>query len=88
MIHRVTVRTASPARVVAERLRAVTDGGPFHAAALAPRGEGLWTFTLGPTRPTLAIGFGKVAELLVLLGREFDVIAIDRLADGPIAAAG
>jgi hypothetical protein len=35
----------------------------------------------------MAIGFGKVAEFLVLLAREFDVAAVEQVAAGTWAAA-
>jgi hypothetical protein len=35
----------------------------------------------------MVVGFGKVAELLVLLAREFDVEAVQRSAINALAAA-
>lgn len=86
-VYSVSVRMAADHRAVEERLRGLTAGGPFRVRELARVGVGAWAFRLEPVRPQLAIGFGKVAEFLVLLAREFDVQAVERLPSHAIAAA-
>ena len=83
----VSVRTAEGRQVVEERLRVLVADGPFTVRELAPVGVGVWAFHLQPVRPELAIGFGKVAEFLVLLAREFDVQAVERSPSHAVAAA-
>ena len=87
MNYTVSLRTASARQSVEDRLRAVATGGPFRVRDLAPVGVGVWTFQLQPLRPEMAIGFGKVAELLVLLAREFEVQAVERSPSRSVAAA-
>lgn len=72
----ITIRTAAGRHVLHERLQALTAGGPFQVCGLEPVGVGTWTFHLATTRSDMVVGFGKVAEFLVLLAREFDVQAV------------
>lgn len=83
----VTIHTVLPRAAVELRLARLTSGGPFQPQDLAHLGGGLWTFTLQPRRPGLAVGFAKVAELLVVVAREFDIDRVERLAAGALAAA-
>jgi len=83
----VSVRTAAGRQVVEDRLRVLAAGGPFRVRELAPVGVGVWAVRLQSVRPEMAIGFGKVAEFLVLLAREFDVQAVERSPSHAIAAA-
>jgi hypothetical protein len=87
MRYTITIRSAMTRDMVEERLPRLTAGGPFQVRDLAHLGGGAWAFTLQPVRPGLAVGFGKVAELLVLLAREFDVDAVERSAVNALAAA-
>lgn len=87
MTYAITLRTTLTRGLLEDRLCRMTADGPFRAPALSHHGGGLWTATLRPTRPGMAIGFGKVAELLVLMSREFDVSGVERHALGSLAAA-
>lgn len=69
----VTIRTAASRQVLDERLRALTAAGPFCVGGLDAVGGGNWALHLAPTRVGMVVGFGKVAELLILLAREFEV---------------
>ena len=83
----VSVGTAAGHQLVEKRLREFASGGPFRISELAPVGVGAWVFRLQPARPEMVIGFGKVAEFLVLLAREFDVHAVGRAPSRSVAAA-
>lgn len=83
----VVIRSGMPRALLEERLAALASGGPFHIAGLACSGPEQWTFRLLPLRPGMAIGFVKVAELLVLVAREFDVDSVYRLAGSGFAVA-
>jgi hypothetical protein len=87
MTYSVTIRCTSSTEAPDERLVNLTAAGPFRMRDLAPAGHGLWTFRLEPVRRDMPLGFGKVAELLVLLAREFEVHAVGRASDGTLAAA-
>ncbi len=87
MRYTITIRSVLPRDMLQDRLPDLTAGGPFQIGDLAHQGGGAWSFTLRPSRPGMAVGFGKVAELLVLLGREFEVEAVERSALGALAAA-
>lgn len=87
MRYTIRIRSAMTRDMIEERLPRLTAGGPFQARDLAQLGAGAWVFALQPVRPGLAVGFVKVAELLVLLGREFDVDAVERSAISALAAA-
>jgi hypothetical protein len=87
MNYAISVRTALGRQGVEERLRVLVAGGPFRVRDVAPVGVGVWGFHLQPVRPEMAVGFGKVAEFLVLLAREFDVQAVERSPARAIAAA-
>ena len=87
MRHAITIHTALPRDTLENRLAALTVGGPFRVPDLAHLGGGLWSFTLQPSRHGLAIGFGKVAELLLLLAREFEVEGVEWSSPGALAAA-
>jgi hypothetical protein len=84
----VSIRTAASRQALDERLRKLTAGGPFRVDGLDPVGAGTWDFHLTPTRADMVVGFGKVAELLVLLAREFEVQAVvGRIPSRSVAAA-
>lgn len=87
MNYSITFRTPLHRDILEERLQQLTADGPFRVPTVSHHGGGVWTASLQPTRPGMAIGFAKVAELLVLLTREFDVSGVQRLAASPIAAA-
>jgi hypothetical protein len=87
MTYSVTIRCASSTEMPGERLGNLTAAGPFRMRDLAPAGRGLWTFRLEPVRRDMLLGFGKVAELLVLLAREFEVLTVVRSAGSGLAAA-
>ena len=87
MTYSVTIRCVSSTEPPADRLRNLTAASPFRMRDLAPAGHGLWTFRLEPSRRDMLVGFGKVAELLVLLAREFEVHAVGRAPASALAAA-
>lgn len=87
MRYTITIKTGLARDGIEERLPRLTEGGPFHVRDLVHLGGGVWAFTLQSVRPGMAVGFGKVAELLVLLAREFDVEAVQRSAINALAAA-
>lgn len=80
MRYSVTIRSVLPQAAIEGRLTSLAAAGPFRVSGLSQRGDGAWTFAVQPARPGLSVGFGKVAELLVLLAREFDVEAVEREA--------
>jgi hypothetical protein len=88
MHYTVSIRTAAGRQELDDRLWKLTADGPFRVAGLDPVGAGTWAFHLAPTRADMAVGFGKVAELLVLLAREFEVQSVmGRAASRSVAAA-
>lgn len=87
MRYSVTIRSFLPRDTIEGRLPSLTAGGPFQVLDIVHLGGGVWSFTLQPSRPGLTVGFGKVAELLVLFAREFDVEAVGRSPIGALAAA-
>jgi hypothetical protein len=84
---KVTIMTVLPRAAVEERLANLTSGGPFRPRDLTPLEGGSWAFTLQPLRPGLSVGFAKVAELLVLLAREFHIETVERIANGTLNAS-
>jgi len=90
----VTITSSLPPAALGGRLDELSGPGPFRVQDLTPLGSGEWAFTLGPRRTGLAVGFAKLAELLVLLAREFHVEKVDRITiiasspAAPVAAAG
>lgn len=87
MRYSITIRSGLPRHAIEDRLPSLMAGGPFQARNLAPLGGGTWSFTLQPSRPGMAVGFGKVAEVLVLVAREFEVEAVEGSGLGALAAA-
>ncbi len=87
MRYAITIRSLASRDELEVRLSRLVMGGAFHVRDLVHLSAGTWSFTIQPIRPELAVGFGKVAELLVLLARECDVHALERLAVGTLAAA-
>jgi hypothetical protein len=89
MIHalQITLESALPRQVVEQRLEALAAGGPFAVRGLTPSGAGRWAITLRTARPGLAVRSVKVAELLVLVAREFELHAVQRLPSASVAAA-
>lgn len=87
MRYRITITSALPPGSTEHRVPSLASGGPFRVRDIVHLGGGAWTFTLQPVRPGLAVGFGNVAELLVLLAREFDVIAVERVSVEALASA-
>ena len=87
MTYRLLIQTSFSRPVLEDRLLRITSAGPFLVRDLKPVEPGIWTFMVQPERPDMAIGFGKIAELLVLLARDFEVQALDRAPLRPIAAA-
>ncbi len=87
MRYTITIRSVLPREAIEFRLPGLTAGGPFQVRDLVHLGGGVWSFTLHPVRSGLAVGFGKVAELLVLLAREFEVEAVERSSHNALAAA-
>jgi hypothetical protein len=88
MHYTVTIGTAASRQMLDERLRTLTAGGPFCVGGLDAVGGGTWSVHLAPARAGLAVGFGKVAELLILLAREFEVHGVvARTVPRSVAAA-
>ena len=83
----ITISAASPRATVERRLAALTAAGPFRVRSFAPLENGAWEVVLRPARPGVAIGFAKLAELLVLLAREFHIEAVERISSGAAPAA-
>jgi hypothetical protein len=83
----ITLESGLPRQAVEQRLEALVSGGPFALRGLVPVGSGRWTLTLRTARPGLAVGSAKVAELLVLVAREFELHALQRLPAASVAAA-
>lgn len=83
-----TIRAASPRHEIESRLRELTRPGPFRVGAVSPLGGDSLAFVLEPATPSIAIGFAKVAELLLLLARGFEVTDVGRVPDESMAAAG
>lgn len=87
MSYAITFRTPLPHGMLEQRLQRLTADGPFRVPRLSHHGDGVWTAAVEPARPGLAIGFAKVAELLVLLTREFDVSGVQPFEATPLAEA-
>jgi hypothetical protein len=87
MRYTITIHSVLPRETIEERLPSLMAGGPFQVREFVHLGGRVWSFTLQPCRPGMAVGFGKLAELLVLLAREFEVEAVERSARGALAAA-
>jgi hypothetical protein len=85
---RITIETRASRQQIEDRLVERTADGPFAVRDLLHLGAGVWSVTLEPVRPGLAVGFAKVAELQLLLVREFDVYAVERLPSTAPAVAG
>jgi len=83
---KVMISTGLPRAALEPRLAKLTAGGPFRVRDLDHLGAGVWAFGLQPQRPGLSIGFAKVAELLVLLAREFPIDAVEHIALGATTA--
>lgn len=85
----ITITTGLPRAAVEGRLADLAGAGPFRVRDLTPLGGGIWNFAIHPFRPGLSVGFAKVAELLVLLAREFHVERVERISidAGPVAAS-
>jgi len=84
----ITLESPLPRQVVEQRLEALVAAGPFAVRGLVPSGAGRWLLTLRTVRPGLAVGSVKVAELLVLVTREFELYAVQRLpCPASVAAA-
>ena len=87
MRYAVTIRAGLDPAAPPLQLPRLAATGPFLVQDIVHRGWGVWTFTLRPVAADMAIGFGKVAEFLILLAREFDVAAVEQMATGTWAAA-
>ena len=83
----ITLESPLPRQLVEQRLEALVAGGPYAVRGLAPAGVGRWLLTLRTARPGLVVGSGKMAELLVLVTREFELHAVQRLPAASVAAA-
>jgi hypothetical protein len=83
----ITISSASPRASVEQRLAALTAAGPFRVRSLAPLDTGAWEVAFRPARPGMAIGFAKLAELLVLIAREFHIESMERISSGAAPAA-
>jgi len=82
----ITISSASPRAAVEQRLAALTAAGPFRVRGLDPLENGTWEVAFRPARPGMPIGFAKVAELLVLLAREFHIESMERISSGAAMA--
>ncbi len=87
MRYRITITSALPPGSTEHRVPSLAAGGPFRVRDIMHLGGGTWGFTIYSARPGLAVGFANVAELLVLLAREFDVIAVERVSVEALASA-
>ena len=85
----ITISSASSRAAVEQRLAALTAAGPFRVRGLDPLGNGTWEVAFRPARPGMPIGFAKVAELLVLIAREFHIESMERISSGaaPVASS-
>ena len=88
MTVRLTLRTPLPLPAIEGRLRDLAAAGPFRIRGLSHAGGDAWSVVLEPARPQIAVGFGKVAELVVLLARSFDVGAVGCEAERTLTATG
>jgi hypothetical protein len=89
MVHliEIVIEAGQEPDVLERRLREVAASEAFALRALVPSGAGMWTVTCSPGRPEMVVGFSKVAELVGLLAREFEVHAIRRLPAATVVAA-
>lgn len=86
MTARFTIRTTLGEPALDRRLRELAGDGPFRIGRISPVGGDRWVFRLEPVRPDIAIGFGKVAEFVVLLSRAIEVTEFSRVPDDALAA--
>jgi hypothetical protein len=85
--YKITIRSIRTRAGVEERLAGLVAGGPFRVLDVGHMGGAAWTFAVEPSRPGIVVGFGKVAEFLWLLARDFDVDSVERLPGEASAAA-
>jgi hypothetical protein len=87
MVNHVEIVLDSP--LSQERLRSrlghLIVNGPFRIHVLVSVGHGRWSIGFVPRDAALVVRFGKVAELVCLLAREFEVHSVRRLP-APLAA--
>lgn len=87
MRYEITFRTGSTREVLGALVDDVSATGPFSIAAPEQRGTDTWLLRIEPRRHGLAVGFAKVAELLLLLARIGEVTAFIRTDVDEFAAA-
>lgn len=88
MQYRFAMRAAATRSEIEGRLLDLMPDGPFRVRDVSPLGGECWSFVIEPARPSIAVGFGKVAEFLVLLAREFEVLDVGRVTNESMAAVG
>lgn len=74
----ITFETKRSRDHIARVLERVTDNGPFRVEALGHVGPDWWVTSVRRADPAVIVGFAKVAELLALLAREFEIHAVQR----------
>ena len=90
MLHRIEIDFESdlPRESLERRLEALSRGGPFAVGRLVPCGAGRWTLWCGLAKQGTAVGFGKVAELQILLARQVEPIAVRVIPAGRSTVPG
>ena len=82
----IVLETSLAQETLRQRLTERTATGPFSLRGLQAVGPGRWSATWIPRDPALVVRFGKVAELVCLLSREFELHSVRRLPAPDLAA--
>lgn len=82
----IVLETSLAQDTLRQRLAELMATGPFSLRVLQAVGPGRWSATCIPRDPALVVRFGKVAELVCLMAREFEVHSVRRLPAPNLAA--
>lgn len=82
-----TFRAAGQRGDLWDRLSTVVATSPFTLGQLEALDATTWSVRLLPASDRVVVSFAKFAELLVLLSKEVDIVAFDRMPAREMAAA-
>lgn len=83
----ITFQSGQARESVHQTVSRFLDAGPFEVTSLEHRSAHTWVLSLRQASPSVSVNFTKVAELQILLAREFDLLAAVRTDVAPFAAA-
>lgn len=70
--------SAATSSEVAERLRSLTELGPFEVTSVTSGGSHRHECRFGLKRPGMAVGYGSVIELQHRVIGDFDIVGVER----------